>query len=118
MALVIKANGVTLPDPVEVRRGDELLWSEGTGRGAEDGLLVGSVVAKKETWTVRWGVIPWNDMATIRAIPGGFFPFLAMDGNEQLASFTAYRSDIQSNLLGTFGGVRYWKDVEVQFTQR
>ena len=109
---------LALPDPVEVRRGDELLWSEGTGRGASDGLLVGSVIAKKQTWTVRWGVIPWTDMATIRSIPGGFFTFLAKDGTEVLASFTAYRSDIQSTLLGMFAGVRYWKDVEVQFTER
>ena len=118
MALALYAGGVHLPDPVEVRRGDELLWSEGTGRGAEDGLLVGSVVAKKQTYTVRWGVIPWSDMATIRSIPQGFFRFQAMDGSEELADFTAYRSDVQSTLLGTFGGVRYWKDVEVQFTER
>lgn len=118
MALIIKANGTRLPDPVEVTRSDEMLWSDGTGRGAEDGLLVGSVVAKKQTWTVRWGVVPWSDMATIRSIPQGFFRFEAYDGTEELADFTAYRSNIQSTLVGTLSGERYWKDVEVQFTQR
>lgn len=118
MALALYAGGVRLPDPVEVVRSDELLWSDGTGRGAEDGLLVGSVVAKKQTWTVRWGVVAWSEMAVLRSIPQGFFRFQALDGSEELADFTAYRSNVQSTLVGTVGGVRYWKDVEVQFTER
>ena len=43
-ALTVKINGTALPEGVvEMKMDNELLWSEGTGRAAENGLLVGSV---------------------------------------------------------------------------
>lgn len=119
MALTISVNGTQLPgEIVEIRRGDELLWSDGTGRGATDGLLVGSVVAKKQTWTIRWGVVTQTDYDSIRGIPQGFFTLLVMDGLSTLFSGSAYRSNVAAEHLGSFGGTTYWKGVEVQLTER
>lgn len=118
MALTISVNGTALPSAVEVERGDEMLWSEGTGRGATDGLLVGSVVAKKQTFKVRWGVLTSAEYEQVRAIPQGFFALLVKDGSTTLASMTAYRSNVTGTVLGTYAGTTYWKDAEVQFTQR
>lgn len=127
MAFTVKVNGTALPgEIIECRVGRELLWSEGTGRSADNGTLVGSVVSRKQTWTVTWGVITQAEYNAICAIPEGFFNLLITDGNTTLADITAYRSDIQAYLLGTFpntrlnplSGTRYWKNAEVQFTEQ
>lgn len=117
--LTITCNGVQMPpEIVELKRGDELLWSDGTGRGATDGLLVGSVVAAKRTWNIVWGVITQAQYGIVRNIPQGFFPVtVSMDGST-VWSGTCYRSNIAGELLGTFGGTAYWKNVEVQLTER
>ena len=119
MAITVTCNGVQMPDGlVKLQRGDEMLWSDGTGRGATDGLLVGSVVAKKQTWTLGWGVIPTAAYNTVRAIPQGFFPVVVKDGSSTVWSGTCYRSNVTGEHLGTFGGTTYWKGVEVQLTER
>lgn len=119
MAITIKVNGTALPgEVVEIERGDELLWSDGTGRGAVNGLLVGSVVAAKQTWQIRWGVVTQAQYDAIRAIPQGFFTLLVQDGSSTLANLSAYRSNITGTHVGTLGGASYWKDVEVQLIER
>lgn len=118
MAITIKVNGTALPSAVEVERGDEMLWSDGTGRGATNGLLVGSVVAKKQTFRVQWGVLTSAEYEQVRAIPEDFFTLLVQDGSATLANLPAYRSNITGSVLGTYGGTTYWKGVEVQFTEQ
>ena len=126
MAITIKVNGTALPgEVVEIERGDELLWSDGTGRGAVNGLLVGSVVAAKQTWQIRWGVVTQAQNDAIRAIPQGFFTLLVQDEPSNiedepsiLAYLSAYRSNITGSHVGTLGGASYWKDVEVQLIER
>lgn len=119
MAISLTANGTALPaELTELRRGDELLWSEGTGRGATDGLLVGSVVARKQTWQAVWAVLTKAQYDVVRAIPQGFFTLLVKDGNTTIATLTVYRSNVEGQLLGTFGGTTYWRDVSVQFIER
>lgn len=117
--LTITCNGVQMPhETVELRSSDELLWSDGTGRGAADGYLVGSVVAQKRTFNIRWGVLTDAEYAIVRAIPRGFFPVVVADGSTTLWSGTCYRSNITADLVGIHGGTRYWKDAEVQLTER
>lgn len=117
--LVVTAAGTVLPDGiVAIERGDEMLWSEGTGRSATTGLMVGSVVAKKQTWALRWGVVTQGDYDTIRAIPAGFFALTVTSGGTTLASINAYRSNVSGQFVGNINGTGYWKDVEVQLIER
>lgn len=120
-ALTLKVNNVALPDGVtEFRMGSELLWSEGTGRAAENGLMVGSVVASKRTFTITWGVISQADLnAIIAAIPANFFTFYAKTYNNVLASVKAYRSTINcGDYVGKAGGACYWKGATVDIIER
>lgn len=117
--LTIKVDGTALPgEVVEMKRGDETLWSDGTGRSADNGLMVGSVVASKQTWTVRWGIVTQTQYDRIRAIPTGFFALLIQEGSSTLASITCYRSNVTGEYLGVHGGTAYWRDAEVQFIER
>lgn len=119
MAITLTAAGTALPDELTgLSRGDELLWSEGTGRAATDGLMVGSVVAKKQTWTATWAMLTQAQYDVVRAIPKGFFTLLVKDGTSTVASITCYRSNVDGDLAGTFGGTTYWRNVAVQFTER
>ena len=119
MALTVTVGGVALPDGiVSVERGDQLLWSEGTGRSATTGEMVGSVVARKQTWAVRWGVVTQAEYDRIRAVPTGFFQVVVAEGAATLASITCYRSEVTGQYLGAQGGVGHWKDVEVQLIER
>lgn len=120
-ALDIKVNGSALPDGiVSLSMGSELLWSESTGRAAENGLMVGSVVASKRTFSIGWGVI---DQAAYNAImgmlPAGFFRFEARTYNNLLADMTAYRGAINGGeYLGKHGGKSWWRGVSVDIVER
>ena len=119
MALTVTCGGVRMPpEIVELKRGDEMLWSDGTGRGATDGLLVGSVVARKQTWNIRWGMLDAVQYDVVRAIPPGFFTVLVADGQSTIWSGTCYRSNISGECAGAFGGTTWWRGVEVQLTER
>ena len=118
MAFVVTAGSVTLPSGVTTfKRGDELLWSEGTGRGATSGKLVGTVIANKATYTLEWGVLTNTEYQTIRTIPNGFFNFTASSDGVTLANISAYRGAITGDMLTTLDGV-YWKGVSVSFIER
>lgn len=118
--LSLTVNNTTLPGEVtEFRRGNELLWSEGTGRAANNGLMVGSVVANKQTFSIVWGVITQAQYeAIIAAFPSGFFTFRATEGSRVISNVTAYRSNITGEYLGAHGGVGYWKNVSVDLVER
>lgn len=118
--LVISVGGTTLPDNVtSLKRSDELLWSEGTGRSASDGQMVGSVVAGKQTWEVEWGPLTAAQYATVRSAVGGGFMALSITLNgASVASCTVYRGSIAGELMGVFGGVAYYTGVAVQLIER
>ena len=120
-ALTLKANNVALPDGViGLRMNNELLWSEGTGRAAENGLMVGSVVATKRTFSITWGVLSQAEYnALVAAVPVGFFAFYAKTYNNVLASMTAYSGGVnQGEYVGKAGGACYWKGVTVDVVER
>lgn len=119
MALTIKVNGTALPgEVIELQPSDETLWSDGTGRGADNGLMVGSLVAKKQTWSVKWGIITMAQYNQLRNIPGEFFTLLIQDGSTTIANITCYRSPVKGTCIGKHGGTWYYKDAEVQFIER
>lgn len=118
--LTVKVGGTTLPgEIVELKRGDELLWSEGTGRSASTGRMVGSVVAQKQTWSIRWGVITAAQYTTIKtAITSGFLSLAITINSASAASITVYRGTLAGELLGVFGGTEWWKDVTVELIEQ
>ena len=117
--LAITVGGTALPGGVvSIKRGDELLWSEGTGRSATTGVRVGSVVAAKQTWPVKWGVVSQADYNAIRAaVPGGFLS-ISIEVNGSVTSFNGYRGSITAEHIGTHGGTAYWKDLTIDFIER
>lgn len=119
MSFSITVNGTALPSGVtKFTRGDELLWSEGTGRGASSGLLVGSIIAQKQTYSVEWGMLTHAEYTALRnAIPNGFFTLVATANGTTICNITAYRGAITENFLGTLT-TNYWRDVAVEFVQR
>lgn len=120
MAISIEVAGTRLPEGlVSLSRGSELLWSEGTGRAAASGLMVGSVVAEKQTYTLTWGVIDqaaYN--ALIAAFPPGFFAFRVVNDGNVLADIMAYRSTVSGEHIGTHGGKSWWRGVSVDIVER
>lgn len=120
MGVTIRINNTTLPGGVvAIKRSDELLWSEGTGRSATSGNMVGSVVAKKQTYSIEWGVITQAQYDAIRsAIVQGFFTLTITVGSTTLANISAYRGTISGQLLSTIGTSNYWKGVTVDVVER
>lgn len=118
--LTITLNGTALPGEITaLKRGDELLWSEGTGRGATNGLLTGSIVARKQTWHIEWGVITQAQYNSIRNLITGNFQTLVVVANGQtLANIVVYRGNIDGEYMGTHGGTAYWKGVTVDLIER
>ncbi len=117
MAITIKGGGVTLPSPVSITAGNEIIWSSNTGRSAS-GKMIGDVIAEKTTFAVNWGVLTRAELESIRtALVSGFLTFsLIEDGTA--TTVTAYRGTLSAVLLGSFGGVTYYKDATVSVIER
>ena len=126
-----QATMAELPSPVDVSPTAEIIWSEDTGRaqsGSDKAKMIGSVVAEKETYNIKWGVLPATsaDKENYKRIKdcltAGFFYFcMATTPPEQSNNYhnakKFYRSEIQSDLL-PIGGDLYYKNIAVQVIQQ
>ena len=117
MSISIWADGQALPSPTELSTSEEIIWSSNTGR-ASDGGMIGTVIAEKRTFQLRWGVLTAAEYESIRTkLAAGFHPFtLVMDGTS--ATVEAYRGTLSGTVLGTFGGATYYKDASVSVIQQ
>lgn len=117
MAIVIKAGSTTLPSPDSITVSDEIIWSANTGRSST-GEMIGDVIAEKKTFTINWGILTKAQRNTIRNnLPSGFHSFsIIEDGTTTTIDY--YRSNIQYEILGTFGGVTYYKGMHVSIIQQ
>ena len=118
------ANGVTLlPSPSEVTPTREIIWSENTGRaqsGSDQAKMIGDVVAEKDTYAIKWGVITSTDLNSITSkLKAGFFYFaLAPDlatAKSQAKKF--YRSEIVYDVLA-IGSEVFYKNVTVSVIEQ
>lgn len=118
MGLVIKANNVTLPSPVEITSGNELIWSSSTGRGSE-GKMLGDIVAEKLTFSIVWGILTKAEQKTIvNNLKSGFFS-LEFIFDDETVSITSYRGTITSKHLGYIGdGTYYYKSVSCDLIEQ
>lgn len=117
MVPTIKANGVTLPSPTEISTTDEVIWSANTGRSTT-GKMIGDVVAEKQTFEIKWGVLTEAEFQMLRAnIRSGFHPFTLIL-NDTAVTIDSYRGNIVGAVLGTFGGVTYRQSASVTIIQQ
>ena len=118
------AGGVTLlPSPVDVQVSNEIIWSEDTGRaqsGTNKAKMIGSVVAEKRTYSIKWGVLQESELNAIRnKLTAGFF-FFAMASSLSSARSSAtkcYRSEINYDVLPV-GSTTYYKNVAVSVIEQ
>ena len=117
MAIVIRGGGVVLPSPDSITASDEILWSSNTGRSAS-GKMLGDVIAEKKTFAIEWGVLTRAEYASIRQnLQSGFRPF-SLEEDGVTTTITGYRGTLSGTLLGSFGGVTYYRGVTVTIIQQ
>ena len=114
---------VELPSPVELKRTNEMIWSENTGRaqsGSNKAKMIGDVVATKRTYEIKWGVLNSTQLNNITShLTKGFFYFGAAT-SASIAEDNAskyYRSEISFDYLQAGKQVLY-KDVSVSVIEQ
>ncbi len=112
-----------LPSPIELKRTNEMIWSENTGRaqsGSNKAKMIGDVVAQKRTYTIKWGVLTGTQLnIIINNLPKGFFSFAAATSASaaEEAAGRYYRSEISFDYLQAGREVLY-KDVSVSVIEQ
>lgn len=113
--------GDKLPSPISLKRTDEQIWSQDTGRTVgSSAKMIGESITGKSTFTIQWGIISYNDMTALRtALRRGFFKFgygqtLA---NANSNAITAYRSEITGEILSV-GSTTYYKNASVSIIEQ
>ena len=121
----ISVGGTSLPGAkvTGLKRNDELLWSEGTGRSASSGQMTGSIVAEKRTYSIEFGPLTASEYATVRGVAGKGHEFCAVSisvagSSLENGSRSFYRSAVPGELMGVFGGVAYYGGVAVELVER
>ena len=96
-----------LPSPTELKIGNEIIWSENTGRaqsGANKAKMIGDVVAEKKTYSITWGILTSSQMAEVKSkLPAGFFYF-GVGTTKPSSADKFYRGDIQSEIIEVASG--------------
>lgn len=118
MALVIKANGEKLPSPVQINLGEEIIWSNETGRG-DNGKMHGDVIAEKQTLSIKWEYLTKAEKKLIQKhLKAGFFKIQLIFSDETV-NLTQYRGTLNSEMLGYIGdGICYYKTVSVELIEQ
>ena len=117
------ANMALLASPVAVKQSKELIWSENTGRaqsGSNKAKMIGDVVAEKETYNIKWGIITNAELTTIAShLPKGFFYFAMATSltSAQNNAIKCYRSQIDYEVL-PIGNTIYIKDATVDVIEQ
>jgi hypothetical protein len=116
-------SGDELPSPTDLKRSDEQIWSENTGRaqsGANKAKMIGDSITGNKTVALTWGILTDTEMSTIRSkLKRGFFVFgycmsitTASD-----SAITAYRGDISAQMFSA-GGAVYHKNASVSIIEQ
>lgn len=109
-----------LPSPVSLKPSFETIWSEDTGRaqsGENKAKMIGSVVANKRTYAIKWGIISSAELSSIRnLLHSGFFYFdIGASPSSEPSKY--YRSEITGDIIQV-GSTFYYKDVSVSVIQQ
>ena len=113
-----------LPSPVSIQTTREQIWSEDTGRaqsGANQAEMIGTSVAEKMTYAIKWGVLDSTDFNTIVTnLPKGFFYF-GVAQTEPSSPSKYYRSEITYDIIQAMSNgalTTFYKDVSVSVIQK
>lgn len=119
MGLIIKANDVVLPSPVEISTTDEIIWSSNTGRSTASGKMIGDVIAEKRTFAIKWGILPKSEQKKIKEnLKSGFHP-VELIFDDETVTLLSYRGTITSDALGYVGdGNYYYKSVSCSIIEQ
>ena len=113
-------NMTLLPSPVSISTTNEQIWSEDTGRaqsGSNQAEMIGTSIAEKVTYAIKWGVLTGAELSTIKAnMPKGFFYF-GIGKTKPTSPSKFYRSEIAYDILQASDEVMY-KDVSVSVIQK
>ena len=112
MGLKIKVNNVTLPSPTEITTTNEIIWSSNTGRSTTSGKMLGDVIAEKQTFSIKWGILTKAEQQLIvKNMKLGFNP-VSFIFDDETVTLSVYRGTISSVMLGYIGdGTFYYKSV-------
>lgn len=107
-----------LPSPIELQVTRETIWSEDTGRSPSTGNMVssGGIIAKKRTYTIKWGVLDSTDLSTITTNMNDDFFYFGVGATCPADPDKYYRSEITYDIIRADG--TYYKDVSVQVIQK
>lgn len=114
---------VELPSPTELKRSTEQIWSENTGRaqsGVNQAKMIGDVVATKMTFSIKWGILTYDQYNTIQSkLTKGFFYFgIGTTLNEaKNSAYKFYRGDLSCDYLQAGTGILY-KDVSTTLIEQ
>lgn len=116
--MILTANGVALPAPVEIIVNDEIIWSSSTGRAA-DGTMLGDVIAEKKNISVKWGVLKAQDVKKIsKNVKAGFFTLRFEDEGEEV-EIKCYRGTTTKEQIGELSdGIFWYKSVSSSMIQK
>lgn len=59
------ANGVLLPSPTNLSRGDNKIWSDNTGRSVT-AKMIGDILAEKQKFSITWECITHSQLQIIK----------------------------------------------------
>ena len=108
MGLIIKVNEVRLPSPTEITSTHEIIWSSNTGRSTTSGKMLGDVIAEKETFSIKWGILTKEERKIIvDNLKSGFNPVSFIFDDETI-TLNFYRGTISSVHLGYIGDGKYY----------
>ena len=111
------SNNLTeLPSPVSLTPKREQIWSEKTGRNSS-GEMIGTSVASKMTFDIKWGILDYTDYSTITSnLTTGFFYF-GVGTSTPSSPNEYYRGEITYEIIQV-GGSQYYKDISVSVIQK
>lgn len=116
MAL-LTVQGVAMPCPVAIKCNDEIIWSSGTGRSSS-GLMVGDVVAQKQTYEIEWEFITAADLKKLKQyMKPGFYEIKINLG--EVITLRSYRSTLTAQFVGKLSdGITYYKSASVSLIEQ
>lgn len=114
----LKAGGVQLPAPVDISDADQIIWSGNTGR-TSSGKMTGTVVTKKKSFDIKWGILSASEVSAIRAaMPAGFFE-VQIQCDDEVQTLNVYRGAFQKEVLGYAGsGTLYYRSMTVSLIEQ
>lgn len=124
----IRVGSTYLPAPTEIKIGHELLWSSSTGRNTTTGEMIGAIVARKRTLSVKWEWLTATECNQIlNELPNGSddngFKNVAVvtkigNNTSEQDLNKCYRSTLNREIAGIIGGKLYYSLVTVDIVQK